>query len=107
MELAAGETPVAETHALEAVRLLPDFAAAWWVAGEAAEKQGRPALALERFEKALALGLEDPRALVKVGSLLLTAGRIGDAEVYLRRAIVVGAGTASAEDARRLLSRGH
>ena len=67
VELAAGETPAAATHALEAMRLLPDFAAAWWVAGEVAEKQDRPALALERFEKALALGLEDPRALVKVG----------------------------------------
>jgi choline-sulfatase len=107
VELAAGEAPAAATHALEAMRLLPDFAAAWWVAGEVAEKQGRPALALERFEKALVLGLEDPRALVKVGSLLLAAGRTDDAEIYLRRAIVVGAGTASAEDARRLLSRGN
>ncbi len=107
VELAAGDTAAAATHALEAMRLLPDFAAAWWVAGEVAEKQDRPVLALERFEKALALGLEDPRALVKVGSLLMTAGRTGDAEIYLRRAIVVGAGTASAEDARRLLSRGH
>jgi len=107
VELAAGDTPAAATHALEALRLLPDFAAAWWVAGEVAEKQDRPALALERFEKALALGLEDPRALVKVGRLLLAAGRTDDAEIYLRRAIVVGAGTASAEDARRLLSRGN
>ena len=107
VELAAGDTPAAATHALEAMRLLPDFAAAWWVAGEVAEKQDRPALALERFEKALALGLEDPRALVKVGRLLMTAGRTSDAEIYLRRAIVVGAGTASAEDARRLLSRGN
>jgi predicted Zn-dependent protease len=107
VELAAGDTPAAATHALEAMRLLPDFAAAWWVAGEVAEKQDRPALALERFEKALALGLEDPRALVKVGRLLMTAGRASDAEIYLRRAIVVGAGTASAEDARRLLSRGN
>ena len=107
VELADGDTPAAATHALEAVRLLPDFAAAWWVAGEIAEKQGRPALALERFEKALGLGLEDPRALVKTGRLLLAAGRGADAQVYLRKAIVVGAGTASAEDARRLLSEGH
>jgi tetratricopeptide (TPR) repeat protein len=104
VELSAGDVPAAATHALEAVRLLPEFPPAWWVAGEAAEKQGRPAVALERYEKAIALGLEDPRALVRAGALLLAAGRRSDAEVYLRSAIVVGAGTASAEDARRLLS---
>jgi choline-sulfatase len=104
VELAAGEVSAASTHALEATRLLPDFAAAWWVAGEVAEKQNRPALALERYERALALGLEDPRALVRVGRLLRAAGRPGDAEPYLRRAIVVAPGTSSAEDARRLLS---
>ena len=92
VELAAGEISAASTHALEAIRLLPDFAAAWWVAGEVAEKQRQPAVALERFEKALALGLEDPRALVRVGRLLRAAGRPADAEVYLRKAIVVGAG---------------
>ena len=105
VELAAGETPAAATHALEALRLLPEFAQAWWIAGEVAEKQGRLPLAVERFEKALALGLEDPRALVRVGRLLLAAGRKSEAEVYLRRAVVAGAGTASAEDARRLLAR--
>jgi arylsulfatase A-like enzyme/Flp pilus assembly protein TadD len=105
VELAAGETPAAATHALEALRLLPEFAQAWWIAGEAAEKQGRPQIALERFEKAVALGLEDPRALVRVGRLLLDAGRKSEAEVHLRRAVVLGAGTASAEDARRLLSQ--
>jgi tetratricopeptide (TPR) repeat protein len=104
VELAAGDAPAAATHALEAIRLLPDFAAGWWVAGEVAERQGRTGLALERYEKALALGLEDPRALVRVGRLLLAAGRRDQAEVHLRRAIVVGAGTPSAEDARRLLS---
>ena len=104
VELAAGDTAAAATHALEAVRLLPEFAAAWWVAGEAAEKQGRPAVALERYEKAIALGLEDPRALVRTGKLLLAAGRRAEAEAYLRRAILVGSGTRSAEDARRLLS---
>ncbi len=104
VELAAGEVSAASSHALEATRLLPDFDAAWWVAGEVAERQNRPALALERYEKALALGLEDPRALVRVGRLLRAAGRPGDAEPYLRRAIVVAPGTASAEDARRMLS---
>jgi choline-sulfatase len=104
LELSAGDVPAAATHSLEAVRLLPGFAPAWWVAGEAAEKQGRPAVALERYEKALALGLEDPRALVRTGKLLIAAGRDADAEPYLRRAIVVGAGTTSAEEARRLLS---
>jgi arylsulfatase A-like enzyme/Flp pilus assembly protein TadD len=103
-ELAAGEIPEAATHALEAVRLLPEFAAAWWVSGEIAETQGRAAVALERYEKALALGLQDPRALVRVGRLLRAAGRTAEADVYLRKAIVVGAGTASAEDARKLLS---
>ena len=105
VELAAGETPAAATHALEALRLLPEFPQAWWIAGEVAEKQGRRELALERFEKAIALGLADPRALVRVGRQLLDAGRRSEAEVYLRRAIVEGAGTASAEDARRLLAR--
>lgn len=103
VELAAGAIPEARRHAAEATRLVPDFAAAWWVSGEIAERESLANVALERFEKAVSLGMDDPRALVKVGRLLVASGRAGAAGPYLRRAIVVGAGTASAEEARRLL----
>ena len=43
IELPAGDIVGARRHVEEAVRLAPDFAAAWWVAGEVAEKEvGRP-----------------------------------------------------------------
>ena len=71
--------------------------------GEIAERQGRPDAALARFEKAVRLGFEDPRGLVRLGRLLIAAGRPADAEPLLRRAIAAGAGTPSAEEARRLL----
>ena len=90
IELPAGDVGSARRHAEEAVRLAPGFAAAWWVAGEVAEKEGRGPQALERFERALALGLEDPRALVKTGRLLIESGRPDAARVHLRRAILRG-----------------
>ena len=105
IELPAGDLGGARRHAEEALRLAPEVAAGWWVAGEVAEKDGRTAQALERFERALALGLEDPRALVKAGRLLIEAGRLDDARSHLRRAIAAGAGSPSAEDATRLLER--
>ncbi len=104
IELSGGDPAGAERHAREAARLLPTFAAAWWVAGEAAERQGRTGEAIQRFEKAAALGLEDPRAFLHLGKLLLTAGRSATARPYLEKAAELGGGTPSGEDARRLLA---
>jgi len=103
VQLKEGKLADAERSALEAVRLLPAFAPAWWVAGEVAEKQGNPAVALERFEKAASAGLEDPQALVKTGRLLIQAGRPDAARPYLERAVSLAPGTSWAEDARALL----
>ena len=105
IELPAGDVAAAERHAEAAVRLLPTFAAAWWVAGETAERQGRTAEAIQRFEKAAALGLDDPRALLHLGEVLLGAGREAAAKPYLERAAMLGKGTPTEEDARRLLLR--
>jgi tetratricopeptide (TPR) repeat protein len=103
LELAAGETAAAGRHAEEAVRRMPAVGATWWVAGEVEEKKGNTAAALDRFQKAAALGYGDPRSLVHLGRLLLENGRAADARAILERAIALGPGTASAEDARRLL----
>jgi len=103
LELAAGKTAEAGRHAEEAVRRMPDVGAAWWVAGEVEEKKGNMGAALDRFEKAASLGYGDPRALVHLGKLLLDTGRAADGRAYLRRAVALGPGTPSAEDARRLL----
>ena len=72
LELAAGDLAAAERHAREATRLVPDFAPAWWLWGEVAEKQQQPAEALVRFEKAIALGLADPRAAARLDRLRRT-----------------------------------
>jgi arylsulfatase A-like enzyme/Tfp pilus assembly protein PilF len=104
LELGAGRTDDARRHAEEATRLLPDFAQAWWIAGEVAEKEGKPERALEKYEKALALGLADARALVRVARMQRGAGREQDARRTLRRAAELGGRTAAGDDARRLLA---
>ncbi len=68
VELPSGDVRAAQLHADAAVRLLPTFAPGWWVAGEVAERQGRTDDAIRCFEKAAALGLEDPRALLHLGA---------------------------------------
>jgi choline-sulfatase len=103
LELAEGELAQAERHASLAVELMPEVAVAWQVAGEVAEKQGNTTLALERFEKAVRLGPSDPRALIRLGSLLLRTGRAADARPYLQRAAAIGGRSPSAEEAHRLL----
>ena len=103
VELAAGDVASADRHAEEATRLLPTFAAGWWVAGEAAERQGRTGEAIQRFERAASLGLEDPRALLHLGKVLLEAGSHAAARTYVERAAVLGEGTPPGEEARRLL----
>ena len=45
----------------EATRLVPELAEAWLVRGKVAEKGGRLAEAVAHYEKAVALGLADPR----------------------------------------------
>ena len=103
LELEAGDTAEAGRHADEAVRRMPDVGEAWWIAGDVEEKKGHIQAALDRFEKAAALGYGDPQSLVHLGKLLLEAGRAADARSYLRRAIALGPGSPAAEDARRLL----
>jgi tetratricopeptide (TPR) repeat protein len=103
LELDAGAIEVARGHADEARRVWPEQPDAWWVSGEIEERAGRRAAALERYEKAVALGLADPRALVRVGGLLIEAGRPADARPYLDRAVRENPGTPVAAEARRLL----
>lgn len=103
VELPAGDVEAAARHADAAVHLLPTFAPGWWIAGEVAERQGRTDDAIRCFEKAAALGLEDPRALLHLGRLLIAAGCTGAAKPYLERAARLGQGAPSGEEARRLL----
>ena len=104
IERQQGRLEEAGRHAEEAVRRMPDVGAAWWVAGEVEESKGNLPAAIDRFERAAGLGYGDPRALVHLGRLLLDAGRAADARAYLQRAIALGPGTPSAEDARRLMN---
>jgi choline-sulfatase len=101
IELKRGELALAEKHALEATRILPEFGAAWWVAGEVAEKAARPADAATRYTRAVELGLGSPAALVRLGALLQKMGRGPQARPYLERA-ARDSGPSGAE-ARRLL----
>ncbi|HEX4440282.1 MAG TPA: sulfatase-like hydrolase/transferase [Thermoanaerobaculia bacterium] len=104
LELEAKRTDAAGRHAEEAIRLLPDFAEAWWTAGEVSERTGRRPEALERYEKAIGLGFEDPAALLLVGGLLVEDGRRDAARPYLERAIARSPGTEIAQRARELLA---
>lgn len=103
IELSAGDVESASRHADAAIRVLPAFAPAWWVAGEVAERQGRTADAIRSFETATSLGLDDPRALVHLARLLIDTGHAPAAKPYLERAARLGPDTPSGEEARRLL----
>ncbi len=104
LELAAGALADARRHAEESTRLLPALSEAWWVAGEVAEKQGRMPAALESYERAVGLGLADPRAFLRLGKLQREAGREAAARRSLERAVALGGRSVAAEDARRLLA---
>jgi len=104
LELGAGRVADASRHASRATRLLPTFAEAWWVAGEAAEARHATADALTAYEEAVDLGLSDPRALLRVGKLQRAAGREEDARRSFRRAADLGGQSSVGTDARRLLA---
>ena len=101
VELAAGAVAAAEGHGAQATALVPEFAAAWWVWGETAEKAGRPAEAARRYAAAVERGLDSPRASLHLGRLLARLGRGADARPHLERAARSGAPEAA--EARRLL----
>jgi arylsulfatase A-like enzyme/Flp pilus assembly protein TadD len=69
LEIASGDLDAAEAHARQATRLVPEFGPAWWLWGEVAEKRNQTRDAVARFEKAVALGVADPRALAKLERL--------------------------------------
>jgi arylsulfatase A-like enzyme/Flp pilus assembly protein TadD len=104
IELAAGKPSAAEAHGAEAVSLMPEFGAGWWTWGEVAEKAGRRRDAIGRYEKALAVGFQDPRALVHLGRLLLAEGRTDAARHHLTQAAAAAGNSPSGAEARRLLS---
>jgi Flp pilus assembly protein TadD len=61
LELAAGDAAAAARAAEEATRLVPELAQAWLVRATVAEKSGRVADAVRLYERAMSLGLADPR----------------------------------------------
>jgi arylsulfatase A-like enzyme len=101
VELAAGAVAAAERHGAQATELVPEFAAAWWVWGETAEKAGRAAEAARRYAAAVGRGLDSPRASLHLGRLLAGLGRGAEARPHLERA--ARGGTPEAAEARRLL----
>ena len=101
IEVARGLAADAEGHAGRAVKITPEFAPAWWVWGEAAEKLSRPADALARFTRAVELGLNSPGALLHLGRLLQQAGRAAEARPYLQEAAKAGGSTGA--EAKKLL----
>jgi len=103
-EMAAGEIEAAESHGAQATSLLPDFAAAWWTWGEAAEKRGRRREAIARYEKAVSLGFANARAFLQLGRLLLAEGRTDSARLYLAKAATLGGDSPAGAEARRLLT---
>jgi arylsulfatase A-like enzyme/Tfp pilus assembly protein PilF len=103
IEVARGQAAAGEGHAGRAVKLTPEFAPAWWVWGEAAEKQARAADAATRFTRAVELGLASPGALLHLGRVLHQLGRASEARPYLERALRSGGPTAA--EAKKLLEQ--
>ena len=102
VELAAGMMADAERDGRRATDLLPEFAAAWWVWGETAEKAGRLDAAATRYAAAIERGLDDPRAALRLGRILAGLGRKDAARPHLERA-ARDAAPPDALEARRLL----
>jgi arylsulfatase A-like enzyme/Flp pilus assembly protein TadD len=102
VELALGAVADAERNGRLATELVPEFAAAWWVWGETAEKAGRTTDAATRYAAAIERGLDDPRASLRLGRILAGLGRKDAARPHLQRAAQGGA-PADAAEARRLL----
>ncbi len=104
IELAAGQAQAAEAHGAEAVALVPEFGAGWWTWGEVAEKAGRRRDAIARYEKAVAVGFRDPRALLQLGRLLIAEGRTDSARRHLAQAASAGGSSPVGAEAKRLLA---
>jgi choline-sulfatase len=103
IEIASSELDAAGRHAAEATSLMPEFGAGWWIWGDVAQKANRRREAVQRYEKAIALGFGDARAYLELGKLLLAEKRMDAARGYLERAAATG-GSPAAVEARRLLS---
>jgi arylsulfatase A-like enzyme/Tfp pilus assembly protein PilF len=103
IEAGRGQAAAAEGHAGRAVKLTPEFAPAWWVWGEAAEKQERLTDAAARLTRAVELGIRTPGALLHVGRVLQRAGRPAEARPYLEQALRAGGPTAV--EAQKLLEQ--
>jgi arylsulfatase A-like enzyme/Flp pilus assembly protein TadD len=103
LELAAGAFPLAEGHLREATGLTPDFPTAWLLWGAVAERAGRPADALQRYERAVRLSPRDPVALLHLGRLRLKQGDAAAAHAELESVVRLAPGSAPAREAQRLL----
>ena len=104
LELSAGALALAEGHLREATALTPDFPTAWLLWGAVAERQGRTADALRRYERAVRLAPRDPVALLHLGRLRLAQGDAaaarGDARVRGPSRTRLGAGARGGAAAR-------
>jgi len=69
LELEAGDATAAARAGEEATRLVPELAQGWLVRGNVAEKAGRLADAVRLYERAMSLGLADPRLRAHVEGL--------------------------------------
>ena len=83
---------------------MPEFGAGWWVWGDVAQRANRRGEAVQRYEKAVSLGIGDARALLELGKLLLAEGRVDSGREFLTRAAARGGDSPAAAEARRLLS---
>ena len=103
IEIASGELAAAGGHLQRAVALAPSWAAAWLLWGDLAERQDRPALALERYLKAVAASPADTPSLLRASRLLLGFERHAEAAELLRRVIATAAEPVARDRARQLL----
>ena len=77
---------------------------AWLLWGAVAERDGRSAEALSRYERAVHLAPRDPAALLHLGRLRLRQGDAARARAELGEVIRLAPGSAPAREAGRLLT---
>ena len=94
----AGRYPEAIVHLTRAVKLNPNYAAAWDNLGLALARAGRLAEAISGYEQALRLKPDYAQACANLGVALAEAGRLPEAIDRLRRAVELSPGYVAARN---------
>jgi tetratricopeptide (TPR) repeat protein len=103
LEVDRGQDKAADGHLAEATTLLPGLSSAWLLWAALAEKDGRDADAIARFERAATTDPKDPTAFLHMGRLQLRRGDSAGARRNLQTAMALAPSSPAGREAARLL----